>query len=242
MKSKILLPILDSAEIMVSQGQQISPGTVIQKTPSQSQEESVPISTILKLAPDRIVKYLTINTGDKITKGDIIAQKKGIFSTRLVKSPLTGKIVLIDLKKGTLVISGQSQNKNIEITCPIAAKVKNISKNEIELEVEAKILTGLGGEGKDVLGILKYVSCGHLGILDVDFDADQSIVACGCIYEEVLVKLEVLGTLGIIGCKIPKENRIAYIRVEESVLDQLSKYDGQNIWMRPFQKEIIIYN
>lgn len=242
MKTKIYLPIQPFAKIMVSSGDQINNKTVIQQIPAQFQQKEIPVGKILNIHPSTIPKYFKKKIGEEIMVGEIIAQKKGLLSTRLVKSPLSGRITQIDLKKGTLTISGQTNETKKTFTCPVSGKVKDINKNQIEIEAEVQMHRGLKGDGEDVIGILRFANCNSLGVLDISFEVENGIIVCKSISEDVVAKLDVLGAHGLIGNKLPQKINLAWVQVEESVLEELSTHDNQNVWLRPIHKEIIVYN
>lgn len=242
MKTKIYLPIRPSFKIMVEEGEKINSKTVIGQIPSEQNKEVIPISKILSVNPSAIPKYLKKNIGSAIRKGEVIAAKKGFLSASSVKSPLSGKITEMDLKKGTLTILAETGDIQEDITCPVPGKIKDIKKTQIEIEVEGEVYQGISGGGKDATGILKFIDSNFPGVLDISFEVENGIIACKCISEDVVAKLDVLGAHGLIGNRLPQITNLPWVQAEESVLEELSAHNNQNVWLRPIHKEIIVYN
>lgn len=227
---------------MVCKEDKIDDKTIIQQVSEQPELEIIPLSSILHISPSSMPKYFKKNIGAEIKSGEIIAQKKGFLSVKMVKSPLSGKITEIDLKKGTLTISGKTSDCKRILSCPVPGKVKDISKNQIEIEIEAEIYHGLKGAGEEAVGILRFVTNNSLGVLDISFEVEKGIIVCKRIPEETVAKLEVLGAIGLIGNKIPQRVDLPWIQVDTGILEKLSEHNNKYVWLRPLEKEIIVYN
>ena len=102
MSTIITLPISPSAKILVGVGERISSKTILAKFSQAHEAETIHLAKLLSVGNSKISQYLKKKIGEKITAGEVIAQKKGFFSSTVVKSPISGKLVDLDLSKGTL--------------------------------------------------------------------------------------------------------------------------------------------
>lgn len=240
MKVTVHFPISKNTKVLVDDGDKIDSNTPLAEEPLALREETILVAKILRVNPSAIYKYLKKQVGQEINKGEILAEKRGFFSSCVIKSPISAKLGQIDLKKGTLTLLKNSPSRVKKITCPIPGKVKSINRSYIEVEIDGELYEVYRGEGKDVFGRLYYFSGETLGVLDISFATDNCIIACQSVAEEGLVKLEVLGAAGLILRKAPKETEISWVQVSEEVLKKLSLFASKNIWLRPEEKQIIV--
>lgn len=241
MNTKIYLPIDPSFKILVCESDVISGKTAIFQFPGLSHKEIIPVAGILHINPSSLPKYFKKQIGESVKLGETLVEKKGLLSHKLIKSPLAGKISEIDLKKGTMTLVGGSLPGGQNYYCPVSGKVKKIDKTQIEIETQAKVYYGTNGFGKEARGILNFYQEDSLGILDISGEIEKGIVVCKMITPEVTAKLEVLGAVGLIGCKVPSEHSLPSIIIADDVLEELSRRHKENIWLRPQEKEMVIY-
>src|SRR3989338_8486968 len=113
MKTTIKLPISSSSKILVNIGDNIGPDTTLAETEIAASEKTIQLAYLLHVNASHIAKYLKKNLGDSIKSGEILAEKKGLFSSSKINSPHDGKIKEIDLKKGTLTLFSYSASSDI---------------------------------------------------------------------------------------------------------------------------------
>jgi len=104
MSSTVHYSLPDNSLLLVKSGDEITPKTVIAKSDITFSDENIAIADILHIKPSQIFKYLKAGIGESVMKGQIIAEKKSLFSSSIIKSPFTGKLKNVDLKKGILTI------------------------------------------------------------------------------------------------------------------------------------------
>lgn len=241
MKTTIKLPIFSSSKILVNVGDKIGPDTTLAETEVAASEKIIQLAYLLHVNASHIAKYLKKNLGDSIKSGEILAEKKGFFSSSKINSPTDGKIKEIDLKKGTLTLFVYSASSDIaKTTAPFSGKVTGIGKGYIEMEINGRLFKAIKGEGKIVSGKLVHLSSDTVGILEVDKDVDHSILMARSVTESAVVKLEVLGSKGFIFQKSPQEINSPWVEVNEDTYTALTEFVSKTVWLRPEERQIVI--
>lgn len=240
MSNTINLPISPSTKILVEEGDSITTKTILGKFSDTHEIETIHLSKLLSVANDKIYKYLKKKAGEKVTSGEVIAEKKGFLSSSVVKSPISGKLLEMDLLKGTINLLKYSKEGREEIISPVSGKVVTIGKTAIEINTNRPIFKGESGEGSDSFGDLKYLEGEVLGILDFHAELEDSIVMCKAVGEATLAKFAVLGVKGMILMDVKNEMALPWICVEENIFGKLKDFVSDKIWLRPGEKQIII--
>jgi hypothetical protein len=93
-----------------------------------------------------------------------------------------------------------------------------------------------------VLGKLKFVDFEILGVLDVPEDVEGNIIVCNTVAQESITKLEVLGVFGLVLLhSLPTNSDLSWVQVNEDVFRKLAHHTGQNIWVRPDSRQIVVW-
>ncbi len=236
----INLPIPATSKILVEVGDNITNKTLLWKFPPGSHIETIHLAKLLGVSNNKISKYLQIQVGENIESGDIIAQKKGILSSSIVRSPLKGKLVELDLTGGIVSLSKFPDVEKEAFLSPVEGKVTSISKSFIEIEINNSIFKSEKSQGKEVMGKLQYIREEKLSILQSYNDIENSIVLCLAASEAILAKFSVIGVAGVIMVSYPKEKDLTWMQVNEGTFEKLIKFSDKKIWLRPDEKQIII--
>ena len=240
MKSTVRFPISQNCKILVDVGDTVSSGTVLLEEFSSKQKEIISISKLLNVKGDSIHRHLRKKIGEQVEIGEILATSKTFFSSKSIKSPVAGTLSEIDLALGTLTLMAKSGNRNLrKIKSPIKGKVKNITKTVLDLEVEGEVLDLVRGSGEERMGKLVYMEKEDLGILDVVNEVEDCIVSSYQIPPDVMVKLEVMGAVGLVVVREPKGD-FPWGQVEAIVFKKLKTVDGKMVWLRPEAKQLVV--
>ncbi|MFN4212826.1 MAG: hypothetical protein ACK4FL_02580 [Microgenomates group bacterium] len=94
----------------------------------------IPIAEKLGVKPVHIFRYLKKYVGEKIEKGEILALRKGLFTTSKIVSDNQGVIKEIDHHRGIVVIS-QIQEKTKAVKAFFKGEVLEVKKGSILLKV-----------------------------------------------------------------------------------------------------------
>lgn len=103
-------------------------------TSSAKEQIRLAISDRLNVPPKKIFQYLKKFVGDKVEKGDIIAQHSSFFSTKLFRSEHSGIIREIRHQDGTIILDSTA-NDQMTIQCFFVGEIAQIEKNTILLKV-----------------------------------------------------------------------------------------------------------
>lgn len=242
MSNIINLPIPSSAKVTVAAGDSITNKTTIAKIGESRVIETIHLAKLLGVSNNQISKYIRKTIGEKIAAGDILAEKKGLFSSSVVRSPLNGKIAEMDLSQGILSLVKYSKEEREDLVSPVAGKVIGVGKSAIEIETENHLFKGVKGEGKSVIGDMRYIDVPEVGILDFHDNIENSIVMCGSAGEATLIKFSVLGVLGVILQKTGANMVLPWMQVDDHVFGKLSHFAGKKIWLNPENKQIVVLN
>lgn len=240
MSNIINLSIPPSAKVTVAVGDRITYKTTIAKTGESREIETIHLAKLLGVPNNQISKHLRKMVGEKVSSGDILAEKTGLFSSSKVRSPLNGKIAEMDLSLGTLSLVKYSREVREDLVSPIEGNVVGIGRSAIEIETESHLFKGIKGEGKSVIGDLRYIDSPQVGILDFHDDIENSIVMCGSAGEATLIKFSVLGVLGVILQKVSANITLPWVQVDAHIFGKLSHFAGKKIWLNPENKQIVV--
>ncbi len=242
MKTTFRLPILYGTNILVGVGDKIDSDTPIYEFRGNYSLISLEIAQLLHIKPSQISKYLKIDPGDEIDIGTILAQKRNLFSSYSIKSPIKGVFKNMDLKDGTITILESSGGKREKKKIPVRGKIIDISKSYIEVEAEGEVYHCMNGKGEDVIGKLLYFEEEVIGVLDINCEVEESIVMCRNILPESSVKLEVMGAVGLVSENIMGKLDIPWVQIEKEIIAKLKVYNGQRIWLSPKSRQIVTFN
>lgn len=132
MKVPVKVPI--NKKLLVKAGQKVDFTTpFFEKTKSSMVE--LEIAKTLDFPPDKIFRFLKKVIGDSIKAGDLLAEKKGILSTKQFNSNITGIIREINHLNGNLVIELDGNESSVEL-CFFAGEIDNIEEEIVTLNVE----------------------------------------------------------------------------------------------------------
>jgi len=242
MKANLRLPVFPHHVFLVGVGRQVTGKTVLAKQNVFFEEKPIPLAQLLHIAPSRVLSFLKKNVGEEVLIGDTIAEKRGFLHTLTVKSPITGILKEVDLTRGTLTVS-KKQEKEEELISPVAGKILHVTNAYIEIETEGQLYKLQKGGGEAVSGELFYFAHEEIDMFDVDENVSGKIVVCSTFGDDILTKLDVLETKGIIFQKPPKGDidiAFSWGQVEKDVFLELGENKGKTVWLQPEAKQVLV--
>jgi hypothetical protein len=132
MKFPVKIP--SGHEVLITIGQQVDFETPLLKKHT-TVGSTVPLSNILQFPPEKIFLNLKKFVGEKVKKGDLLAEHKTFFSTKQYISEFEGLIKEVNHQTGTVTIETASENTNT-INCFFVGEVTNITEGYLELNVK----------------------------------------------------------------------------------------------------------
>jgi len=125
--------IPDDAHILVKQDSKLDFNTPLFEK-KINKELTINIAKDLEINPKNIFRHLVKLVGEQISKGDLIALKKGVFFTKKSVSPYDGIIKEIDHHQGLLIIELIDKKKK-QVLSPFIGQVTKVTKNSLEINL-----------------------------------------------------------------------------------------------------------
>jgi hypothetical protein len=190
-------------EVIVRKGEKVASHTVVARTQLPGEVEPLNIAGLLGVPPEDVEHYLQKHEGDKLKKGEIIAQTKGIFGLlkTTIKSPIDG--VFENFSK----ITGQAILRRpptlVEVNAYIDGIVtENLEEEGVVVETIGTFVQGIFGIGGESNGILVKVAKSPSYVLTIDDISsdykDKILIGGSLVTCEVLKKAVECGCKGII--------------------------------------------
>jgi len=152
-RKKRVLPI--PGEVLVKKGEKVSSNTVIARTYTPGDIHFVNVSNLLKIEPEEVPKCMLKRVGDKVDKGELIAEFKALFG--LIKagcrSPITGTIIDISSSTGQVTIQEPPIPLVVKAYIP-GEVVEVLPKAGAIIETPAAFIQGIFGIGGEREGEL----------------------------------------------------------------------------------------
>ena len=158
-KKERILPL--KGDVLVKTGDQLTPDTIVASTNLPGNVQMLKVSNILNIDPKDVVEALQVKEGQKVKKGDIIAETSGIFGMfkSSVESPVDGTIESISQSTGRVVV--REAPIPVEVDAYVSGVVDDVVENEgIVLKSNAAFIQGIFGIAGEKRGDLLVVSSG----------------------------------------------------------------------------------
>jgi biotin carboxyl carrier protein len=158
-KKERILPL--KGDVLVKSGDQLTPDTIVASTNLPGNVQMLKVSNILNIDPKDVVEALQVKEGQKVKKGDIIAETSGIFGMfkSSVESPVDGTIESISQSTGRVVV--REAPIPVEVDAYVSGVVDEVVENEgIVLKSYAAFIQGIFGIAGEKRGDLLLVSSG----------------------------------------------------------------------------------
>ena len=150
------LPI--KGKVIKSIGDKLLPDEVVATTDLPGNVRIIKVASILSIGPSDIFDSLKVKIGDKVEKGDLIAQTEGIFGffKSEVFSPIDGSIESISDVTGQLIL--REKPIPVEVDAYMSGIVKNILPEEgVTIQTNAAFIQGIFGIGGEARGDIEVL-------------------------------------------------------------------------------------
>ena len=150
------LPI--KGKVVKSIGDKLLPDEVVATTDLPGNVRIIKVASILSIGPSDIFDSLKVKIGEKVKKGDLIAQTEGIFGffKSEVFSPIDGSIESISDVTGQLIL--REKPIPVEVDAYMSGIVKNIIPEEgVTIQTNAAFIQGIFGIGGEARGDIKVL-------------------------------------------------------------------------------------
>ncbi len=142
-------------DVLVKVGDRVSPDTVVARTELPGIMQTVKLAELLGVEPQELKPALRVQIGDRIDKGAILGQTKGLFGLfkNDVKSPVEGTLEMISEQTGHLGI--RMLPTPVEKDAYIHGVVKEVMPEEgIIVQCQGALIQGIFGVGGERQGLI----------------------------------------------------------------------------------------
>lgn len=193
--------LLPNSEILVKEGDTVSPSDILGETKPSAGFHIVNTAITLDVPPKNARQYVVRKVGERIYKGEILAERPKMFSKDTIKvnTPIDGIIQQINEANGQVLL--KMIRKQEYIPSGVWGKVVKIdTQNEIQIETQVLEIQGKIGRGFERGGSIKLIGSQHETIHEhlIKEEYFGKIVVGGC-----MITREAIGkcvSLGIVGC------------------------------------------
>lgn len=249
-----LLPVLlpEGFTPKVSVNDKLTAGQIIAEKKDKGIEEVIHVFQILRIAPKNIVKTLKKNLGDSVSKGDVLALKKGRLrlGTKKIISEFSGTIVKIDEEKGDVLIHTGAGDKNlITIISPVDGIVEICNNGKIVIKTDRQALLAKRAAGEETRGELFVIGDEEIDFSKITAEVTKKIVLGKNFAKGSMFKVFALGALGVVGVQIRESDfedleekgiKSPVVQIEEEDFDKLLKYNQKQVYLDPKNKSLIV--
>jgi len=190
-------------QVLVADGAQVDPETIIARTELPGALQAIKAAEKMSVEAKDVPNLLKVKVGDKVAKGDPIAESKGFFGLgkTIVVSEYEGTIESLSEATGTLLV--REAPTPVEITAYMRGKVIDIIPEEgAIIETRGAIVQGIFGVGGERLGDIRTAVATPDEVLDVshiqDTDAGKVLIGGAGVTLEALQKAAEKGVVGIV--------------------------------------------
>ncbi len=190
-------------EVLVSEGDVVQPDTAVARALIPGIMQTVRVAEILGQEPEDVPKHLTVQVGDPVTKGQVLAFSKGLFGLfkTEVKSPVDGKVELYSPTTGTLGV--REHPRPLEVHAYISGRVAAVIPEEgVVVETHGALIQGIFGVGGERQGVLRVLPGGPdepLRAANLDESMHGCVVVGGSLIEaDALTRAAELGIVGLV--------------------------------------------
>ena len=156
-KKERRLPI--KGEVHKNIGDIVDADEIVAETKLPGNVHMLKVANRLNIAPGDINDVLSVNEGDSVKKGELIAETQGLFGffKTSLQSPISGTIESISDVTGQIVI--REKPLPVEVDAYVSGRVSDIIKDEgVTVESDAAYVQGIFGIGGEARGDLEIVS------------------------------------------------------------------------------------
>ena len=196
-----ILPI--PGKVLVNKGDTIKEDVIVAETLVPGDPEVVSAIMKLGITPDALPELMVKQVGDKVEKGEVIAQYNfllGLFK-RYVHSPIDGTIETVSNSTGQIIL----RNKDIpvQVNAYIPGKIVDVKADEgVTIETQGAFIQGIFGIGGERQGTLKVLVDGPSDAVTVDHIKPEHkgmvLIGGSFISIEALRKAVDVGVAGIV--------------------------------------------
>jgi hypothetical protein len=205
-----MLPV--SGDVLAVIGERVEPTQVVARADLPGEFRILPVARLLDIPASDVKRYMRVNLGDEVQRGQIIARRGRLFALT-VKSPIDG--IVAASGGGRLLI--EANPTPFDLRAYIHGTVSNVLQYYgVVIETPGAVIQGAWGVGGESLGVLKCIVDSPDELLEaeaIDPSCHGTILVGGIgLSDAALERAEELQVRGIVVGGLPPE---LVSRVEE---------------------------
>ena len=200
-RTRRVLPI--KGEVLVNPGDAVEAEQVVAETFMPGDITPVNLANLLSLPPGDVLDCMLKKEGERVTKGEPIAQTKGIFGAfkKTIESKWEGTIETISSVTGQMILRGESIP--VQVQAYLAGNVVEVIADEgVIVENDITFVQGIFGVGGESYGPIKMAAVSHDQELKADMitpDMKGCVVVGGArVWHEAISKAIEVGAAAVI--------------------------------------------
>ncbi len=215
-----VLPV--EGTVYLKEGDGVGFDTVVARSKIPGDPQMINVAETLGVDPGMIDGFLKKKPGDRVKKGEVIAQDKALFGLikRFVYSPIDGNIETISDVTGQAIV--REDPIDIEVDSYIRGKVSTVIPGKgVRVTTNAAIVQGIFGIGGESFGELAIAVASPTERLTaekiIDAHREKIVVGGSFVSEEAFMKAKSVGAKGIIVGGIDVEELIDILKEDIGV-------------------------
>ncbi|MFH1186956.1 MAG: hypothetical protein V1697_02145 [Candidatus Levyibacteriota bacterium] len=241
----------DGFSIKTSVGSDVKTGDILAEKKS-SKDVIVPLAEKFEISPKKVFDVLKKGLGDKISKGELLAEKKGIFGKKTAVSQFEGTILRLEEKTGRLHISSSEKGETEVLKSPIDGKITFCDNTKVVIETEKEAVFAVKSFGKETKGELIYLNNENnekIKFEDIDKKVCKKIILAKSFERAAFSKVFGLGALAAIGLEVLDEDIDHFrqieldaliLQVNENSFKELKNAVGKQVYLNGKNKIIVV--
>lgn len=209
------IPLPEKGKPLIKVGQKVDFETPLFQEKVR-QETRIAISSKIEVQPSKIFHHLKHLVGDAIKKGDVIAEKKSLFSKKAYKSEFDGILKEVNHTDGTILIEVDTTD-DVTVKAFFQGEVAELEKTEVRLKVSHAKEYELK-EAINVFGGPVFYMESEEALIEEEMVAGKIIVA-ESVSAYFQIKLEALGAKGFATLRTLTEDtdtpRVLFKQIED---------------------------
>ncbi|EMR73094.1 hypothetical protein MCGE09_00114 [Thaumarchaeota archaeon SCGC AB-539-E09] len=219
-KKERILPL--SGTVLVKEGDRVSFDTIVAQAFTPGEPEIINAAPKLNVLKPRLNDYMLKQVGDKIVKGEIIAQNIYLFGLmkKFVYAPFDGSLENISKYSGRVIVRGAPIPIDVKAYVP-GIVVEVIPDQGVVIETTASFIQGIFGIGGESFGeihmITETVDEPITGEMITSEHAGKILVGGSIVTAEAMKKANELGVVGIVTGGISSKDLTEFLGYEIGV-------------------------
>ncbi len=234
----LIIQVPEGSHILIKIGDTIDFGIPLFEAPSKS-DHLIPFAQKLGVEPSKIFRYLKKFVGEDVKKGDVLAVKKGLFSSIKIESDYDGKIKEIDHSQGNIMLT--TKGKKNTVNSQATGEAIEIKDKKILIEIKEGKEYDLKKTNADFGGKVLYFKDPSMNLSGNEVSGKILVTESISSYNQS--KMEALGVMGYVALmKLPEETDLPFCQIKTiEELSSIMKHIYPYCFINSSSSKIIFY-